>query len=118
MTKPSFLAITPLIPAGPDLDAAVDFYVDQLGFSIAWRSDQMAGIERDRVSFNLVRNTNMEWAENSSFSIGVSDLNELYQHYHQIPARIGPLEVKPWGRLEFHLIVPPGIALQFYQFET
>jgi hypothetical protein len=35
----------------------------------------MAGIGRDEVCFNLVENDNQQWAENASFSIGVSDLD-------------------------------------------
>jgi hypothetical protein len=26
--------------------------------------------------------------------------------------------VKPWGRREFHMIVPHGVCLQFYQAES
>ena len=75
----------------------------------------MAGIGRDFISFNLVENDNREWADNASFSIGVSDLEALYLEYRDIPAKVGPLETKPWGRREFHLIVPSGICFQFYQ---
>jgi hypothetical protein len=75
----------------------------------------MAGIERDRIDFNLVENDNREWAENASFSIGVSGLDALYEEYRDIPAKVGPLEMKFWGRREFHMIVPSGVCLQFYQ---
>jgi hypothetical protein len=74
----------------------------------------MAGIARDEVSFNLVENDNREWAANASFSIGVSDLDALYEEYRNIAARVGPLEMKAWGRREFHMIVPSGACLQFY----
>ncbi len=113
--KASLISVTPLIPAGSRLADALAFYCEHLGFSVLWQADRMAGIERDRVSFNLVENSNREWAENASFSIGVSDLDALYQEYKEIPALVGPLEMKPWNRREFHIIVPPGVALQFYQ---
>ena len=74
----------------------------------------MAGIARDGVSFNLVENDNQEWANNSSFSIGVSDVDELYREFANVSAHVGPLEMKPWGRREFHMIVPSGVCLQFY----
>ncbi|MDP9111307.1 MAG: hypothetical protein M3M96_06725, partial [Candidatus Eremiobacteraeota bacterium] len=69
----------------------------------------------DGVTFNLVRNANREWAENASFSIGVSDLEALHREYRDVPANVGPLEMKSWGRREFHLIVPSGVCLQFYR---
>jgi uncharacterized glyoxalase superfamily protein PhnB len=113
--KPSiFLSITPMIPTGGSLADAVRFYKDELGFSVLWRSDSGAGISRDSVSFNLVENNNREWIENSSYSIGVSDLDALYEEFRKSTARVGPLEVKSWGRREFHMIVPSGVCFQFY----
>jgi catechol 2,3-dioxygenase-like lactoylglutathione lyase family enzyme len=112
-----FLAVTPMIPAGRDLGAAIAFYTERMGFTLEWRSDTMAGIRRGDVAFNMVVNDNRDWADNSSYSIGVRDLDALYAEYRDLPARIGPLEVKAWGRREFHLIVPSGVCLQFYEAE-
>jgi len=117
LVKASLHSITPLIPAGRDLAKTLAFYTEHMGFSIIWQSDSMAGIERDDISFNLVENDNQEWAENASFSIGVSDLDALYQEYGHIPAKVGLLETKSWGRREFHLIAQ-GVAFQFYQREV
>jgi len=109
-----FLSVTPMIPTGGSLADALKFYKEQLGFSILWQSDTGAGISRDSVSFNLVENNNREWIENSSYSIGVSDLDAIYEEFRGSSARVGPLEVKSWGRREFHMIVPSGICFQFY----
>ena len=116
--KAHFRSVTPLIPSGGSLAEAVAFYRDHMGFAVVWQSAGMAGIKRDGVEFNLVQNDNRTWADNASFSIGVSDLDALYQEYHQIPAKVGPLEVKSWGRREFHMIVPSGVCLQFYKHEV
>ena len=113
--KPSLQSITPLIPAGSSLEEAIAFYTGYMGFSAACLGISMASIQRDGIAFNLVVNDNREWAENSSFSIGVSDLEALYQEYRHIPAKVGPLETKSWGRREFHLIVPSGVCFQFYE---
>ena len=106
-----------MIPAGPSVADAIAFYRDQLGFSVTWQSDNGAGICREDVSFNLVANTNREWADNSSYSIGVADLDALYEEYRGVAAKIGPLEMKGWGRREFHMIVPSGVCLQFYELD-
>ena len=116
--KASFHAVTPLIPAGGSMAAAVDFYTKQMGFSIVWQGGNMAGIARDDIEFNLVENDNRAWADNASFSIGVSDLEALYQEYRYIAAKVGALETKAWGRREFHLIAPSGVCFQFYQREA
>ncbi len=108
------LSVTPLIPTGGSLADALKFYGEQLGFSVVWQAAGMAGMTRDAISFNLVENSNQEWALNSSFSVGVSDLDALYDEYRGIAARVGPLEMKAWGRQEFHVIVPSGVCFQFY----
>lgn len=103
-----------MIPTRGSLADALKFYREQLGFSVLWEADGMAGIGRDGIAFNLVQNDNPQWADNASFSIGVSDLETLYDEYRGVSARVGPLEMKIWGRREFHMIVPSGVCLQFY----
>ena len=112
--KASLRSVTPMIPTGGSLAEALAFYTAQMGFSIAWQAAGMAGIERDGIAFNLVVNDNRAWADNASFSIGVSDLDALYQEYREITAKVGLLEQRSWGRREFHVIVPSGVCLQFY----
>lgn len=115
ISRTGFLAVTPLVPAGPDLAGALDFYTRQLGFELVWEGDGMAGVRRGGVEFNLVQNSNRQWAENASFSVAVPDLAELYREYEDVEARVGPLEVKSWGRQEFHMILPSGVCLQFHE---
>jgi catechol 2,3-dioxygenase-like lactoylglutathione lyase family enzyme len=108
-------SITPLVPTGGPLTESIAFYTEQMGFSVVWQGENMAGIRRDSIAFNLVASDNKEWIENSSFSIGASNLEELYEEYKDIAARVGPLEMKFWGRREFHVILPSGVCLQFFQ---
>jgi catechol 2,3-dioxygenase-like lactoylglutathione lyase family enzyme len=108
-------SVVPMVPAGGSLADAVAFYTEHLGFSVVWQEGGMAGIRRDGVAFNLVENDTGAWLENASFSIGVTNLDALYQEYRDAPGRVGPLERKAWGRREFHMIVPSGVCLQFYE---
>jgi hypothetical protein len=75
----------------------------------------MAGVRRGDVHFNLVESADRAWAENASASIGVDDLDALYEEYRGVAARVGPLETKSWGRREFHMILPSGVCLQYFQ---
>jgi len=113
----TFVTATPLVPAGPSLEEALRLYVGHMGFHVTWQAPGAAGIEREGVSLNLVQNSDRTWAENCSISIGVHDLVGLYYEYADLPARVGPMEVKAWGRNEFHLILPSGVCLQFYEAE-
>lgn len=116
--KASFHSVTALVPTGGSLATALAFYTGQMGFSVVWEGDGMAGVARDGIEFNLVENDDRAWADNSSFSIGVSDLDALYEEYRHIAAQVGELETKFWGRREFHLIAPSGVCFQFYQHEA
>ena len=115
--KSSFHSVTPLIPAGRSLADALAYFTGQLGFSIVWQGGNMAGVARDGVTLNLIENDDKGWAENTSLSIGVSDLEALYEEYRGL-SEVGKLEMKFWGRREFHLIAPSGVCFQFYQQET
>ena len=110
-----FKSVTPMIGTGPSFDDELEFYVKHLGFTITWQVQGGAGIRRGDVAINLVENNNREWLENTSLSIGVADLDAFYEEIKAIPARVGALEQKPWGRREVHMIVPSGVCLQFYQ---
>jgi len=111
----TLLTVTPLLPAGPSLADGLRFYTEQLGFGITWQGGGMAGVRRGNATFNLVQHSSREWAENASASIGVDDLEAIYQEYRGVAANVGALEMKSWGRREFHMVLPSGVCLQFYQ---
>lgn len=116
-TRSQLLSVTPLIPTGGSIADALNFFTQFLGFTTTWQGEGGAGIKGDNVSFNLVENNNQAWARNASFSIGVANLDALYEEYKAIPALVGPLEVKAWGQREFHMIIPSGVCLQFYELQ-
>ena len=113
-----FRTLTTLVPAGPSLAEALVYYENQLGFTRVWASANSAGVRRGDVELILVENDNPQWAENSSVGFGVDDLSALFEEYKSIDARVGPLERKSWGRVEFHMIIPSGVCFQFHQVET
>ncbi|MEP6754494.1 MAG: VOC family protein [Chthonomonadales bacterium] len=117
MKTAEFKSLAPHTPAGPDIAAAIKFYTTEMGFEVVWKNDTMAQVKRGTVIFNLMQNDNKVWADNTSFSIGVDDLDALYEEYKGISARVGKLEVKFWGRREFHMVVESGVCLQFFQVE-
>lgn len=112
-----FHSVMPLIPTGGTLAEALTFFIAQLGFAVTRQWQDGAIIQRGNVSFMLVPNSNREWADNASFSIGVTDLDGLYQEYSGRAVPMGPLEMMSWGRREFHMLIPSGVCLQFFQQE-
>lgn len=94
---------------------ALEFFVERMGFTVTYQAGGVAGVRRDDVAFNLVESNDRAWIENTSCSIGVSNLTALHEEYRTLPAKVGPLEMKIWGRREFHMVIPSGVCLQFYQ---
>lgn len=111
----SLQTIVPLIPSGEDFAAGLSFFVEEMGFKVVWEAEGIAGITRDNIAFNIVQNSTKDWADNASFSIGVSELENLYEEYKNLPTRVGALEIKPWGRREFHVVLGSGVCLQFFE---
>lgn len=119
----SILQIQPVLPVR-DVARAVDFYVDKLGFEVAFQDDpqapQYAGLRRDGQELHL------QWHAESDFQ-GVIDQPSIRFHvydtdalFEDIKARGGIPEGKAvhpttWGTREFEFYDPDGNALFFYQ---
>ena len=95
LPQAALLSITPMIPTGGGLAEALKFYTEQMGFSLSWEAGGIAGIRRGAISFTLVENNDRQWADNASFSIGVSDVDALCEEYNGISARAAHWRGKP-----------------------
>jgi hypothetical protein len=76
--------LSPLIPAGSDVDTTLAFYVQQLGFTTRYTQGEpteMAIIQRDAVEIFLCRNADRYVAEQTSFRIHVQHVEQLYTEY-------------------------------------
>lgn len=84
------------------MQAAVDFYVNKLGFSNApWGSDDFTSVNRDRAGIYLCRGGQGRggaWAW-----IGVENAQKLYEEYRErgVPIKMAPTKY-PWA-LEMHV---------------
>ena len=56
----------------------------------------------------------VDWAYETWDSL-LENLTHSDNHNRAIAAQVGALEMKSWGRREFHMIVPSGVCFQFYQ---
>jgi hypothetical protein len=114
----AFVSSTMLVPAGGNLKDELSFYTGKLGFVVTWQIDTMAGVKRGDVTFNLIVSNEPRWSENASCGVGVAGVDALHDEYTRVGAKPGALEMKPWGRREFHLITPSGVCFQFYEKES
>jgi uncharacterized glyoxalase superfamily protein PhnB len=120
--KPLLGNISPLIPAGSHLEAAITFYEQKLGFTCIHKEGnpiRMAIVKRDAAEIFLVKNDYISLAENTAFRIHVTGIVELYEEFQSKGEEIvhsnSKLETKPWGVKEFVIIDPSGVCITFYE---
>lgn len=114
--------LAPLIPAGGDVNEAISFYEQQLGFKTIYQEDDpptMAIVKRDAVEIFLCKNDDKYLAEETSFRIEVKHVEQLYEEYlakgGQMIHKNGKLQLKPWGTKEFTVLDQAGVCITFYE---
>ena len=118
--------LTPMIPAGKDIQAALTFYEQKLGFTVMYKADDfsMVILQRSEVEIILQDSDDPHTASQTSFRIQLSDVDALYKEYsaqgiapfEQIDgAGLGVLRITPWGTREFAVRDLAGVCITFYQ---
>jgi uncharacterized glyoxalase superfamily protein PhnB len=116
-----FFSVVPLVPAGGDVDRAVAFYEEKLGFRKLWQDGdptEMAAVKRGSVELLLYRNDDRSLADQTSLRILVSQIDSLYEDCRTKGVTIrgnGVLQIKPWGTKEFAIADPAGVCITFYE---
>lgn len=117
--------ISPMIPAGNDLEKSITFYEQQLGFKLIYKEGNpitMAIVKRDSAEIFLLQNDDKHLAEWTTFRIQVDGIEQLYQEFQARGGQMihpnGQLETKPWGMKEFAIIDVAGVCITFYKPEN
>jgi predicted enzyme related to lactoylglutathione lyase len=121
MNNPPVLGnISPLIPAGNDMEKAIAFYEQQLGFTAIHKEGnpiRMAIVKRDSAEIFLVKNDYKQLPEGISIRIQVDGIEQLYEEFQAKGGGMidpnGQLETKPWGMKELVVIDPAGVCITF-----
>ncbi|WP_255548676.1 VOC family protein [Luteibacter sp. dw_328] len=111
--------IKAFVPA-KDFELSKRFYRD-VGFTVAWSSDDLAYLRAGETSFLLQNFYVKEQAENVMMHMLVVDVEAWWQHVlaHDIAKRYGvrvvPPANQPWGMRDFVLIDPTGVLWRIAQ---
>ncbi len=103
-----------------DFDLSKRFYVD-LGFTVAWSSDDLAYLHVGAASFLLQRFYVKEHAENFMMHLLVQDVDTWWAHIvnqslaARFDVRASPPENQPWGIRDFTLFDPTGVLWRIGQ---
>jgi uncharacterized glyoxalase superfamily protein PhnB len=105
--------IKAFVPAR-DFDLSKQFYQD-LGFVVAWSSDELAYLHHGETSFLLQNYYVKEHTDNFMMHLLVEDADAWWQHVEakKIAATYGVLTEapsdKPWGLRDFAIADPTGV---------
>ena len=111
--------IKAFVPAR-DFELSKRFYED-LGFTVAWSSDDLAHLHAGPSSFLLQKFYVKEHAGNFMMHMLVQDVEAWWAHVvaQRIAARYGvralPPEDRPWGIRDFVLVDPTGVMWRIGQ---
>ena len=126
-SQPIFDHLTPMIPAGKDMDAALAFYEQKLGFTARYKAEDMsmAILQRGSVEIILQNLDDPHTASQTSLRIQLTGVDALYSEYQAqaIPpfhqnvdgAGLGALKETPWGTKEFAVRDLAGVCIAFYE---
>jgi len=124
--NPVFSKLIPMIPAGKDMQAAIAFYEQKLGFVTAYKADDLSMVilRRGAVDVILQNIEDVHTASQTSLRIQLSGVDALYDEYkaQAIPPfqqangdGLGTLKLTPWGTREFAVRDLAGVCITFYE---
>ena len=110
---PTLTRIAPELPAA-DLEDALNYYEEKLGFEVAMRMPEngYAIVERDGVAIHLFA----DGARRSAIGVHIftAGLDQLFAEVRERGAQITQsIETKPWGNREFRVRDDFGNELKF-----
>ncbi|MGB5436020.1 MAG: VOC family protein [Maribacter sp.] len=115
--------IHPVLPVKNVVDA-LDFYVNRLGFKIAFADDSKnptyAGVIRDGIEIHLQRHDPIEWEselDRPMLRIVTENIGTLYEEYFEkdVFQAHTLLKETAWGTREFGFFDPDQNGLTFYR---
>ena len=119
----NFIQITPFMHV-PDIDAAVGFFEDLLGFQTLFRMGTYAYVEREGAGIRILQNDGEGGAppgnRRFAYYVDVRDVDALYAELKPRLDALPPGDVhgpadKPYGQRELLVLAPDGNVIAFGQ---
>jgi catechol 2,3-dioxygenase-like lactoylglutathione lyase family enzyme len=119
MNNPAIVEIKAFVPA-KDFALSKRFYED-LGFEVAWSSDDLAYLRHGNASFLLQRFYDKTHADNFMMHILVEDVEAWWRHVEakqlasKYKIKTEPPADRPWGMRDFVIVDPTGVLWRIGQ---
>ncbi|MES1199441.1 MAG: VOC family protein [Pseudomonadota bacterium] len=123
MADGNFIRITPFMHV-PDVDKAVAFFTDLLGFTCYLRFANYAYVQRESAGVRILQNQGEDGAppgnRRFAYYIDVNDIEVIYQELKPKLDALPPGDVhgpadKPYGQRELCILAPDGNLVVFGQ---
>jgi hypothetical protein len=103
------------------LEQGLDLFVDGMGFTLRYRDDDMAIVERDTAKAMIVQSPEYAAKDRPEIGIETDTIDELYAEISaRRPDLLHPngktVQKKPWGAREFALLDKTHVCIVFRQF--
>ena len=118
----NFLQVTPFLHV-PDIEAAIGFFVDRLGFELKYRISNYAYLHRETVGIRMLELDRGEAPSNRrrfAHYVDVRDVDGLYAELRPKLADLPPKDVhgpvdQEYGQRELMIVAPDGDLIVFGQ---
>ena len=118
----NFLQVTPFLHV-PDIEAAIAFFVDRLGFELKYRISNYAYVHRETVGIRMLELDRGEAPSNRrrfAHYVDVRDVDGLHAELKPKLADLPPKDVhgpvdQEYGQREFMIVAPDGDLIVFGQ---
>lgn len=119
----NFIRVTPFMHV-PDIEEAIAFFVDILGFEVLFRLPDYAYVSRENVAFRLLKNFGEDGAppgnRRFAYYIDVADVEAVYAELAPALAKLPPdfqhgPATKPYGQRELCIVAPDGNLIVYGQ---
>jgi catechol 2,3-dioxygenase-like lactoylglutathione lyase family enzyme len=119
LLMPYMHQVTPFLRV-PDIEQAVSFFCDALGFELGFRGGEYAFVRRDNVAFRLIEDEPLPARGNGRYMsyVDVEDVDGLYAELKPKldllpPGTVCPPTDQTYGQREFTVIGPDGDMIAF-----
>jgi hypothetical protein len=94
------------------------FFVDVLGFEVAWQDASLAVVERDGAKAYLMENAELAALDRPELAIETDDIEAVHAEMSaRAPERLHPnlarVQLRPWGAREFAMLDPSTVCVVF-----
>lgn len=103
-----------------DIQVGITFFIEKLGFQMGYNDDVLYIVNRDQITFQLMKVEAANEGDRPEIRIATDDLDAIYNEIKQsspeiLHPNLSYIKKQPWGLREFAVLDPTTVCLVFQQ---